>query len=320
VGVTDNILATAVDAADLDEDFVHMLLYGRNGIGKTTFACQFPKPLLLIALEMSRNGGAESVRKIPGVKVMRPPYDMQKGKLGSTRYILKEPISQWLERISDSLHADEKFQSVVIDSGTVLDQYILAEVCHWGTTAVMNKFGKVSGDQYTERSEKMRLVLQPFIELQKHVIIVCNEKDHNPSMDKEDKEAQTRIRRVAVETMEVQMGSFFGASMGQGTAKWAQDACRWTCQLHMRAEIKTVQETIKAGPRRGQLSKARNVETGENVRALRLKYHPNFMARGRVGLDLEIGENIPEFVFGEKPSEMYAEFMRVERGEYSSAG
>ncbi len=42
------------------------LFYGRSGTGKTTIACSFPKPLLLIDLN---DKGTDSVRDLKGVKV-----------------------------------------------------------------------------------------------------------------------------------------------------------------------------------------------------------------------------------------------------------
>jgi AAA domain-containing protein len=298
------ILATGVPVQDLVDEWVHLFLYGRNGVGKTTLACQFPKPLALIALEMTQSGGAKSVKRIDGVTVFRPTIEKIPGKPGKFRFA--QSISSWLEELVEAFHTDKSFQSVVLDHGSILDEYILAEVCGWVDIYTMNKFGKVSGDQYTERSERMRNVLLPFFRLEKNFILLANEKDHNPSMDKE---AQAMARRVVV-PKEAQQGSFFSGAMGGGTTRWVQDASDYIGQLYMDEGTKKVARVTGMGKNRKTVW--RNEPSGEFVRQLRLKYHPNFMARGR----MEDPDNVPNFVGGKSAKEMYENFMSVVNGTY----
>ena len=166
---TGSLLSKAVAADQLTDDWVHMILYGRNRIGKTTLACQFPKPLLLVSIEPSRTGGARSVRKVPGVKVLR--YNKDDGDLRDTADIMK---------LGQELLTDQTYKTVVLDSGTSLDEIMLAEVCGWNQTADLLKWGKVSQDQYMERTERVRKVLRPYLDFPRHLVVVCNEKDHNP--------------------------------------------------------------------------------------------------------------------------------------------
>src|SRR4051812_43063323 len=65
--IPSDILAMGVPFAEIANDPVHMLLYGTNGVGKTTLACQFEKPLALVSVEPGGNaGGAKSVKRIEG--------------------------------------------------------------------------------------------------------------------------------------------------------------------------------------------------------------------------------------------------------------
>ena len=67
---TGSLLSQARPVSEVVETYVRMCLYGPNRTGKTTLACQFPKPAILIALEPNKTGGAVSVSKIPGVEYL----------------------------------------------------------------------------------------------------------------------------------------------------------------------------------------------------------------------------------------------------------
>lgn len=272
-----SILSQAVPIEDLEEDPIHLLLYGKNRLGKTTLACQFPKPLLLVSVEPTKSGGARSVKKIDGVSHIR----------------LTE--SEKVQKLGVELRGDTGgYQTVVVDSGTSLDEMVLAEVCGWTETAEMLRWGRVTRDQYTERSERIRKVLRPYLELPCHVVIVCNEKDHNPP------EGQKSALTKGIQTE-----SFFAAAMSGGTTRWVQDGCDYVCQLYMEKETRTV--TSKVGAK----EVAREEETGKFVRRLRTSYHPNFAS----GFRSENPGSVPEYIEAVTPQEMYEKFMVVVRGE-----
>jgi len=259
------ILARAVPVSDLKDEWIHMLLYGRNRVGKTTLACQFPKPLLLIAIEPTQTGGAKSVKNVPGVNYLRLTSSNDVETLG---HELKENL--------------QGYKSVVVDSGTSLDEITLAEICGWEETAVLLKRPKkgeapqVSRSQYTARSERMRLVLRAYLELRAHVIITANEKDHNPP---EGEQSSAVVRSIQTE-------SFFAAAMGGGTARWVQDGCDYICQLLIDKEVEAVTREA-AGQMRTVM-----VETGKLIRKLRTQYHTNFSA----GFRSCNPDAVPEFI------------------------
>lgn len=60
--VLDRIAPVALPASGMK-----MNVYGRSGTGKTTFACTFPKPLLLVGTE----DGTRSVYTVKGVDYVR---------------------------------------------------------------------------------------------------------------------------------------------------------------------------------------------------------------------------------------------------------
>ena len=168
-----------------------MLLYGRNRIGKTTLACKFPKPLLLLSLEPTQTGGAKSVAKEPGVmwKVCK--------------------TSEEIATIAERLQQPHDFKTVVLDSVSSHEKIVLQEVRGDKKPLEMLRFGKVSQDEYTLRSEKMRDAIAPFLALPTHLVILANEKDHSKPENGERRSAGTTI---------MQEKSFFSADTGGGLA------------------------------------------------------------------------------------------------------
>lgn len=271
-----SILSQAVDVSEAQDDAIHMLLYGKNRVGKSTLACQFPKPLLLVAVEPTKTGGARSVARMPGVKLLR----------------LKD--SAGVITLAEELSESNPFQTVVIDSGTSLEEIILAEVCGWDQTANLLRWGRVTMDQYMERSDRVRAALRPYLSLTCHVVIAANEKDHNPPEG----------RKNALATGP-QAESFFAAAMGGATARWLQDGCDYVCQLLVEKETREVKTKVQVG--KVMSEEVSRVETGRVIRRLRTQMHPNFAA----GIRSPTPDKVPEFV--DEPT--FAKILKVARGE-----
>lgn len=236
-----SVLSEAVPVDQLQDDFVKIVIYGQNRTGKTTLACQFPKPLLLVAFEPTKTGGAKSVTKIPGVTFLRVES------------------SEKAIRLAKELPS--KFKTIVLDSVTSYQDIILKEILNLPDAPSMLGWGTVTQDQYRERSEKTREALRPFLKLDCHVVALAKEKDHNPPKDD-----RNRLTRGS------QLESFFAADLGGATVSWLQDACDAITRLYLDKEVIT--KSYKAAGKEVE----REEETGKLVRRLRLKYHTNFAA------------------------------------------
>lgn len=274
-----SVLSRAVPVSEIEDDFVKMVVYGENRTGKTTLACQFPKPLLLVAFEPNKTGGAKSVKKFPGVSYI---------KLTESG-----PAVQLAKEVRDQ----GGFKTVVLDSATSLQDVVLREIMNLSELPEMLSWGTVSRDQYRERSERTREVLRPFLNLDCHVVITAKQKDHNP----QDKDRPTIIRGMALE-------SFFAADLGGQTAGWLNDACDYICQLSIQKEIvERTAQVPSSDPKKPAKVKKWMEETGRIIRRLRTMYHPNFAA----GFRSENPEAVPEFI--DEPT--YEKIAQVIRGE-----
>jgi len=255
-----SVLEEAIDVSELAAsaaDLVKICIYGVNRVGKTTLACLFPKPLLLIGCEPTPTGGAKSVTKMKGVKFL---------KLSSTEKML---------RLADELRKNNPFKTVVIDSATSLQDVVLCEILQLSAVPTVMNWGMVDMEQYRQRSEKVREVLRPFLtELQCHTVVTAKERDHNPPKD-----GKPIIVRGS------QQESFFSVDLGGQTAGWLQDCCDAVVQLFIGKEI--IEERFGENN-----EEVRQIETGKTIRKLRLLYHPNYAA----GLRSATPEKVPEFL------------------------
>lgn len=247
-GGTGGILDGAIDVSDLESDYLRMCIYGENRVGKTTLACQFPKPLLLVAMEPSLTGGALSVRKVDGVKYLR---------------ITK---SETFLKLAQELPGSG-FKTVVIDSATTLQDVILAELLGLDKPVDMNQWGLASQDNYRDRSGKTRECLRPYLDLPMHVVITAKQRDHNRQPDEKSKALSN-----------VQAQSFFAADLGGATAKWLNDASDYICRLFVEEEEKTVIRKSGIKGKKGYKEWASKVPTGKFIRRLQTMYHPNYAA------------------------------------------
>lgn len=262
-----------------------VLLYGRNRIGKTTLACQFPKPLVLLSLEPSKTGGAKSIRKVPGVE----------GEVVHD----SATLMGYAQDLTNEKHG---FKTVVLDSVSSLEKIVLMEIMGWDEPVEQLRVGKsspVQTEHYTDRSERMKKLLRPFLNLNMNVVILANEKDHNPPKDDKETGRRNSFSRG------MQDNSFFAADTGAGMARWLMDSSDYIVQMTMDSEKKVEMIELVAG----QAPQRIETETGRLVRRLRLGYHPNYAAGVRA--DFDPTKPLPDFIDGNTPAELYANFRKA---------
>lgn len=269
-----SVLSRAVPVQELEAVLIKMLIYGQNGVGKTTLACTFPKPLLIVSFEPASTGGALSVRRMPGVHYLRITSTTEERQL------------------LDELRGENLFKTHVVDSVTSYQDMKLQEIIGKPLPAQLN-FGAVSGDQYRERAEVTKQGLRDWANLGSHTVFIGKEKDHNPPKEERVNErtgkTQPDMRPRFLRGMQPE--SFVSVDLGGGTAGWLQDACDYVGRLYMDREMERVVSQMQGR------EVVNAVETGRFIRALRISYHPNFMSRFRSDQPDKLPEAIPNPTF-----------------------
>lgn len=276
------ILASAKPVTSLVEEWIKILIYGRNRTGKTTIACQFPKPLLIVSNEPDETGGAMSVNNMKDVMIIRCAAQRLPGdKVWGTNKIIG---------IANELMDNNPFKTIVYDTVTSLQDIVLVELMGLSKIPEMMSWGLVPEGVYQQRAEKTREVIRKYLDLKGcHVVFLAQEKDHNPPAD--------RGKSKLLQTM--QQGSFIAPSLGGTNTQWLQDACGYVVQIYDDEVYEAQTNTVKVGSE--SHTETQMISTGKRQRHLRLLYHPNFAGGGRWAFD----KNTPEFVTAPTPNELY---------------
>lgn len=281
-----SLLAQALDVGEMRDTYIKLTVYGQNRVGKTTLACTFPKPLMLLSFEPVKTGGAISVRNVPGVKILRFKYRQEEGDESGTLYGSGRALE-----VANELRHDSTFKTVVIDSATSYQDLILQELLGLDKLPEQLSFGGVSGDQYRARSEKIKEGLRPFLDLNKHVVVTAKEKDHNPPKEERvsaSGKVQPDMRPRFLRGM--QQESFVASDLGGAAVQWLHDACDLIGRLYLDKEVLVHRDTRKVAGK--EVETETYEETGRIVHKLRTMYHPNFAA----GFRAANPKAVPEFI------------------------
>lgn len=308
---TGTILRRVMPLKDVPMAPLKVLVYGGNGVGKTTFACQANKPILLVSFEPSMSGGVDSVRRMGDISVIRVVPD------GSPLLKTRTPDAPIITMdesvtLAHDLQSDpSRFATVVYDGATSSQDIVHANLLDlpevpngltWGTTP--DKF-------YIQRSEKFREYVRPYLDLPIDTIVLAKEKDHNPPTE----EKTTKSGKLAPDMRPkflrgVGDKSFVSVDVGGGPAGWLVDACSCTCRLYVgEGEVQKVYKV-------GTLEKVVTEKSGKFVRYLRTGYHPNFAAR----IQSCNPESVPDELVGTGPTadaaskDLWQKLMIVIRG------
>lgn len=264
---TSSVIDRAVPIAEYEDPGFKINLYGRNGTGKTTLACTFPKPLLLMGFE----DGTKSVRRVKGVKFLR---------VQATAQEIKADNEVCLEDLPElAKDTPERYRTVVLDTATSLQDLVLQEISGLDKVPVQSAWGAVTMDQYRTRSEKTREFMRLFLDLPMHVVVLAQEKDH--SQKKEEGGGDSEL-----------IQPFMASALGITTCGWLHDNCDYICQTLIREEYK--QKTVKISDKMKTIQR----KTGKVEYCLRTLPHPIYASKLRVPRGIEIPDVIVDPDFG----------------------
>jgi len=307
-------LAGAVSATRMKRGRSKVVLYGRNGIGKTTLAALFPKPLLFATFEPRPNGGCESIRGTSGVTVL--PVTSKAQAHGLAKHLAVDQRSNWkivngelkelIDQNGNPVFSGDPWDTHVVDSGTSLQDMVLKELMGLDRVPIQMNWGSVPQGMYQDRSAQAKEILQLFLELNSNTVVICLEKNHNRQ---EGERGHQLVSDYALQ-------AFFAADMGEATVKWMQNSCDYIVHLSIVPETKEVVTLVEVMPGEPPTEDRKMVPTGRLIRRLRTLVHPNFSAR----MCSPIPENVPDYIDCQKPQEMYDDMTRVMRGERAIHG
>lgn len=151
------------------EPYLKVLAYGRNGMGKTRFACTAPKPLLIDMQEQ----GTKSVRTYPGVEVFHAKS-------------WKEAVwAYWYLKAGGHDH-----ESVILDTLTGLQNLCMVQVLKESGDRDPTKDPKTASQRdWGKLAQLMKEYLLNIRNLPMHVVFTAQERTY-------DNEEDERIERV----------------------------------------------------------------------------------------------------------------------------
>ena len=224
-----------------------MLIYGRSGTGKTTTACTFPKPLLLLGAE----DGTKSVYDVPGVKFVRVKTPKELGEL--MFYIRKETPFKTVVLDSATSHQEQILRHLMVEAGLLEeDEDMPAQL----------GYGEIERETWNEYAMIMKTQLREFLELSEtgtNAIILAQEKAF-------DTEQASDLILPSVM-----------AAVSPSVAFWLNPECDYIGQALLREG--TVSRKIKV-KKNGKIVEKIKTEKA-NQYCLRIGPHPIYMTKFR---------------------------------------
>lgn len=189
-----------------------MNVYGRSGTGKTTFACTFPKPLLIIGAE----DGTRSVHNVKGVRFVQVRSSAEVVTLVGH---LREHAAEW--------------KTVVLDSASSLQDLILKELLGLDQLPTQKSWGLATRDQWGQCSIQTKELLRELLDLSGvgvHVVVTAQEREFNTENESE------------------LLMPFVGSAMTPSTTGWLNPACDYIVQAFIRERME--EKIVKVGDKR----------------------------------------------------------------------
>jgi len=208
---TGGILDKVVPVGNMPSTGIKACFYGRGKTGKTTLACTFPKPHLLIGTE----DGTKSVSSVKGVDFIRLEHSSQ------------------IDEIAKAVVGN--YNSVQLDNAGGLQDMILKEILGLDDIPVEKSWGMAQRDQWqscgTQTKERLRTLLMLADTTAIDVVIIAHERNFN------DEGGSDLIFPTV------------GAALTPSTAGWLNGACDYLCQTFLREQ--TVSKEVKVAGKAG---------------------------------------------------------------------
>jgi len=191
---------------------IKLSLYGRSGTGKTTFWATFPKPILAVIA----SGGSQ-----PGelLSIDTPEY-----RKTIDQVALQE--SSEIRPLTDHIVESGKYQTVVLDHATGLQDLVLKEILGLDELPAQKSWGMAKREDWGQCSLQMKELLRALLNLPCNVVIVAQEREFN------------------VEESGELLTPYVGSALTPSVMGWLNPACDYICQTFIRPRMVEKRATI----------------------------------------------------------------------------
>lgn len=201
-----SVLSRIVPVETRTTESIMINVYGRSGTGKTTFACSFPKPLLIVGTE----DGTASVSNVEGVD-----------------FVLIESTED-LRKIVEHQTSTSKYRTVMLDTASGLQDLVLKEILGFDELPAQKSWGLASREQWGQCALRTKDLLRSCLDLVRKTgcstVVVAQEREFNSEGDGD------------------LLMPYVGSALSPSVTGWLNPACDYIVQTFVR-EAKTVRRT-----------------------------------------------------------------------------
>lgn len=244
-----------VRPVDQVDNGLAVTIYGRQGSGKTRYACTFPKPILIVGAE----NGTGSVKNDKGV---------QFGELVQGRDL---PDACDMAR-------EEGFQTVILDTVTAFQMVVLTEVLELDEIPEQLSWGIATQQDWGQVANQMKEYLRRLLDLRHdniNVVCIAQEKE----FDAPENDGDLIIPNV-------------GPALTKSTAGWLNEASDYLIHTFKRQRTRTINTQVGTGKKKKTIKKTVK-EEGVDF-CLRTGPDETFMTKIRVPRGVELPDVIVE--------------------------
>ena len=186
-------------------------LYGEPKVGKTRFACTFPKPLLIVGFE----DGTESVVGTQGIDFVQLEHTDE------------------FDVLLDHKIRPGNYATVVVDNATRMRDQKLAEIAGFKEAPAQKGFGMYSRDHYRDTSSALKLMLSRLLDIsnksQMNTVIIAQE----ANLVREDDDKGGDLIKPVI-----------ASAVGKSLADFINAECDYIGQCCKREEVRQVETTV----------------------------------------------------------------------------